>query len=113
MVKSPDMYNFKYESRDSPLNDTFARSKGRSSSMTDLNGWKNNEFEGYREEESLDSSRSGFNSSRGIRDAVYAEWLERKREKLKEAVRKKVEEKKKEEEKLKEKQEKEIMVEAK
>ena len=108
MTKSPDIYNFKYESRDSPQNDTFARSKGRSSSLTDLNSWKNTEFD--HDEDSLDSSRSGFTSSRGIRDAVYAEWLQKKHGKLKEAVKKKVEEKKREEEKIKEKQEKEILV---
>ena len=106
MTKSPDMYNFKYESRDSPQYNTFA--KGKSSSLTDLSNWKNTEFD--HDEESLDSSRSGFTSSRGIRDAVYAEWLQKKQGKLKEAARKKVEEKKKEEEKIKEKQEKEILV---
>ena len=106
MTKSPDMYNFKYESRDSPQTDTFARSKGRSSSLTDLSSWKNSEFE--HDEESVDSS--GFTSSRSIRDAVYADWLQKKKGKLKETVKKKVEEKRKEEEKIKEKQEKEILV---
>jgi hypothetical protein len=107
-MTKPDVYNFKYESRDSPQNDTFSRSKGRSSSLTDLNSWKNSQFD--HDEESLDSSRSGFTSSRGIRDAVYAEWLQKKRGKLKEAVRKKVEEQKKEEEKIKEKREQEVLV---
>ena len=106
MAKSPDMYNYKYESRDSPQNDTFSTSKGRSSSLTDLSGWKSTRSD--EDEGSLGSS--GFPSSRGIRDAVYAEWLQKKQGKLKEAARKKVEEKKKEEEKIKEKQEKEILV---
>ena len=106
MTKSPDMYNYKYESRDSPQNDFFSSSKGRSSSLTDLSGWENTRSD--HDEDSLDSS--GFTSSRGIRDAVYAEWLQKKQGKLKEAARKKVEEKKKEEEKIREKQEKEILV---
>ena len=113
MTKSPDLYSFKYESRDSPQTDTFFKGKGnltgqRSASLTDLSSWKNTQFE--KSHEDLESSSSGFASSRGIRDAVYAEWLEKKRGKLKDAVRKKVEEKQKEEEKIKEKQEKEILV---
>lgn len=116
MTKSPDMYHFKYESRDSPQIDTFSRrnmgtlSSQRSSSLTNLDSWKHTQFDDYHDEEGLQSSRSGFSSSQGIRDAVYAEWLEKKQKKLKEAVRKKVEEKKKEAEKIKEKEEKEFLV---
>lgn len=116
MTKSPDMYHFKYESRDSPQINTFSRrnmgtlSSQRSSSLTNLDSWKNTQFDDYHDEESLQSSRSGFSSSQGIRDAVYAEWLEKKQEKLKETVRKKVEEKKKEAEKMKQKEEKEVLV---
>lgn len=111
MTKSADTYNhdFKYESRDSPQQDAFLRSKGKSLSLTDFSKWENAQFY-HDDEDNLDNSRSGFTSSRCIRDAVYREWLQKKQGILKETVRKKVEEKKREKEKIKEKQEKEMLV---
>lgn len=116
MTKSPELYDFHYDSRDTPQNLRYTSGNGglsakRSSSLTNLDDWRNTGSDEDKDDiDGLESWRSGFTSSSSIRQAVYNEWLGRKQQGLKDKSRKKVEEKKKEEEKLKEKEERQLSV---
>lgn len=117
MTKSLELYNFQHERRGTPQKNELSEEKGspsikRSSSLTNVNNRRTNQFEGDNkyDEDSLESWQSGYTSSRNIREAAFNEWLERKQKGLKEKVKKKVEQDKEEEEKLKEKQERESSV---